>query len=131
MNSSQKKILVVDDDETLREILVDVFEDENYLVDVAANGTVALELMSENYYDLLLTDMFMPEMNGIELILKCQSQFPAIKIILLSGGGRDVTAEHGTRHVKFCDDEVDINVFLKKPCDLDEMLSVVKTILLE
>ena len=99
--------------------------------DAAANGSMALDLMNENYYDLLVTDLFMPEVNGIELIIKCQSQFPAIKIILLSGGGRDVTAEHGTKHVKFCDDEIDINMFLKKPCDLGELLFHVKTILLE
>lgn len=129
MSNLQKRILVVDDDEMLREMHSSVFEDENYLVDSASNGKDAWALLTNRHYDLLATDMFMPEPNGFELILKCQTELPNLKTILLSGGGKDIEAEHGHTHVKFMDQEIDIDAFLKKPFDLDEMLSIVERIL--
>ena len=103
MSNKQKKILVVDDDEMLRDMHTSVFEDEGYLVDSASDGNEAWTLIKAQQYDLLATDMFMPELNGFELILKCQSEFPALKVLLLSGGGKDVVAEHGQRPVKYLD----------------------------
>ena len=131
MNNSQKRILVVDDDEMLREMHTTIFEDEDYLVDSASNGNEAWALITTQHYDLLATDMFMPEMNGFELILKCQSEFPALKTLLLSGGGKDIEAEHGQKHVKYMQQEIDIDAFLKKPFDLDDMLSIVERVLQE
>lgn len=129
MNKPQKRILVVDDDEMLREMHTTIFEEENYLVDSASDGNEAWALLKAQHYDLLATDMFMPKLNGFELIIKCQKEFPGLKTILLSGGGKDVEAEHGQKHVKHLDQDIEIDVFLKKPFDLDEMLSFVEKIL--
>lgn len=131
MNNSKKKLLIVDDDELLREMLVMAFEDENYQITAAVDGREAWGLMNTSHHDLLLTDMFMPQMNGIDLILKCQEQFPVIKTILLSGGGKGIKAEHGKRHIKFQDQAVQIDMFLQKPCDYDDMISVVERLLRE
>ena len=124
-----KKILVAEDDKFLREMLVIVFDDENYHIDAVSNGAEAWDLMNKNQYGLLITDMYMPIMNGIELVAKCQASFPAIKTIVISGGGREVEAEHGQGHVKFMDKEIDVDVFLKKPYDLEEMFFCVECLL--
>ena len=125
----QKKILVAEDDEFLRDMLVLVLKDEKYQVDAAENGMEAWALMSANKYDLLATDLYMPKMNGYELILKCQQSFPKTKIILFSGGGKEIEAEHGSEKFKFLDDEVKVNMFLKKPCNLNEILGSVENVL--
>ena len=83
MNDPQKRILLVEDEGLLRSMLYMVFKDENYQTDIAANGKEACAFLNENNYDLLATDMFMPEMNGVELILKCQASHPATKTILI------------------------------------------------
>jgi len=131
MSNSQKKILVVDDENSIRSMLVIAFENKGYQVDSASNGNEAWELMNTNHYDLLTTDLYMPEMNGIELIFTCQEPFPETKTILLSAGGKDLDAEHGNQYVKFLDQEIKIDMFLKKPCELNEMLSVVERLLQE
>ena len=110
-------------------MLVMVFEDENYQIDAVSNGAEAWDLLNEKQYRLLITDMYMPKMNGIELVAKCQESFPAIKTMIISGGGREVEAEHGQGHVKFMDKEINVDVFLKKPYDLEEMFFCVECLL--
>ena len=131
LDKSKKKILVAEDERTLQRMLVMILEDEDYQVDAVANGGEAWELMNKNHYDLLITDMFMPEINGLELTLKCQESFPAIKIILTSGGGNGLEAKHGKRRIKFRDQEVEVDMFLQKPWDIDELFPVVERLLQE
>lgn len=129
MENSKKKILVVEDESSLRDMFVMVLQDEDYQVDAAADGSEAWKLLSSNHYDLLATDLYMPVMNGIDLILACQESFPNIKTILFSGGGRDFDAENGQDHVTFNGREIKVNIFLKKPCDLNDLLSTVEILL--
>ncbi len=129
MDNSKINILVVDDDDMLREIHTSIFEDEGYQVDSAENGKQACDLLKTKHYDLLATDMFMPEMNGIELIIQCQQLSPLTKIIMLSGGGKEIEAEHGKNTIRYQSREIQIELFLKKPFDLEEMLSSAEAIL--
>lgn len=129
MKNSDKRILVAEDETSLREMLVLVLEDEDYQVDATANGNEAWELMNKNPYDLLATDLYMPAMNGVELILACQKSFPETKIILFSGGGKEIEAEHGKQLVKFLGQEIQVDVFLQKPCDLEDMLSAIEKLI--
>lgn len=129
MDTLQKKLLLAEDEEILNEMLIDVFEDEGYAVDATSNGVEAWERLNTKDYDILISDLFMPEMNGIDLITKCQAVFPSMKTILLCGGGKDVIATHGKQEVKYLEQEIRIDMFLKKPCDLDELLSTVETLL--
>ena len=87
-------------------------------------------MKNENNYHLLATDLYMPKMNGIELILACQQSFPDTKIMLFSGG-KEIEAEHGKDQIKFLGQEINVDVFLKKPCDLSEMLAAVERLLQE
>ena len=129
MTIIQKRILVVDDDTMLREMHASVFEDEGYLVDSASNGIEALALLSTQHYDLLATDMFMPELNGFDLIIKCQKDYPKLKTILLSGGGKGLEVGHGEKQVTYLGQQIEIDLYLKKPFDLDEMLNSVENLL--
>ena len=128
MSESNIRILVVEDEEILKQMLVEIFEDEGYLVDSASNGREAWELMNESEYHVLLTDMFMPEMNGIELLEKCEEMFPAMKRILCSGGGQGIEAEHGQQSVEYNGCSMQVDMFLRKPCKLEELISAVKNL---
>lgn len=81
MNTSQKRrILVVDDEPTLRMLLSDVLSEAGYAVDTAENGIDALEqLKKAAKYDLIITDISMPGMGGISLCRKAQQDFPALR----------------------------------------------------
>lgn len=129
MANSQKKILIAEDEPSLREMLVMVLEDEDYQVNAAADGEEACCMMNSNHYDLLLTDQFMPKMNGFELISKCLDAFPATKTILVSGGGGGLEAEHGKGTIKFQNQQLNVDIFLKKPCNLEELISIVERLL--
>jgi len=129
MNNAKIKILIAEDEENLREMLILVLKDEGYQVDEAADGLQAWNLLNKNHYDLLVTDLFMPKMNGFDLIIKCHDLFSKTKTILLSGGGKEIEAKHGSRNIKYLDQETEVDVYLKKPCNLNEFLSTIEKIL--
>jgi YesN/AraC family two-component response regulator len=63
-----EKILVVDDEDIIRESLSYILRKEKYEVEEAANGKIAFKMLKESSYDLMITDLEMPEMKGIELL---------------------------------------------------------------
>ncbi len=69
-----KKVLVVDDDRFLVDLLVDKFNKSGYLTEFAYDGTTALDKVSNNKYDLILLDLLMPDVNGIAVVKKLKSQ---------------------------------------------------------
>ena len=81
-----KKILVVDDEAHMRLMLEDLLDTE-YEITLAANGREAKELMANGNFDLMITDLVMPEMNGIDLIMAIKHANPNQKVIAISGGG--------------------------------------------
>ena len=129
MIDTNMKILVVEDEDALRDMLVMILQDEDYLVDESSNGEEAWEFLSNNTYDLLITDLFMPVMNGVDLILKCQQAIPSLKIILISGGGKEVFAKHGDKMISFNKMNIKVDCYLKKPYKLNDMLTAVEGLL--
>ena len=81
------KILVIDDDDTIRTLLCRMLERSGHDVLVAANGTEASELFRKNPLDLIITDLFMPDREGLEIIQELRKNHPQVKIIAISGGG--------------------------------------------
>lgn len=81
------RILVVEDDPYLRASLRFPLELNGYEVAVAANGKKALAHLRSSGADIVITDLFMPEMDGFELIAAIKESFPKIKIVAISGGG--------------------------------------------
>jgi len=129
MDNGKIKILIAEDEESLREMLALVLQDEGYQTNEAEDGLQAWDLLNKNHYDLLVTDLFMPKMNGFDLIIKCHEHFSKTKTILLSGGGKEIEAEHGCRNIKYLDQETEVDIYLKKPCSLNEFLSTIEKIL--
>lgn len=81
-----KKILVVDDNILMRKLIINLFQKENIVFDEAGDGAEGLTRLSENHYDLIITDIVMPKMEGIEMIMEIKRKNPELKIIAISGG---------------------------------------------
>jgi two-component system, chemotaxis family, chemotaxis protein CheY len=81
-------ILVIDDEEPVRTVLRQMLEKDGYEVEEAPDGAVGLSLLQDHPIDLVITDLFMPEKEGIETMREVQKSFPQVKIIAMSGGGR-------------------------------------------
>jgi CheY-like chemotaxis protein len=82
------RILVIDDDAQVRALLAQMLERAGYDVAVADNGETGCRAFREAPTDLIITDMVMPEKGGVETIMDLRADFPEVKIIAMSGGGR-------------------------------------------
>ncbi len=82
------RILLIDDEETFRGTLAKILQREKHEVTTSANGVEALKLVVNGKFDLVITDLVMPEKEGLETILEVRKILPELKIIAISGGGR-------------------------------------------
>ena len=122
-------ILIVEDEINLREMFVIILEEEGFNIHSAMDGHEAWDLMQKNAYKLVLTDLYMPNMNGFELITKLQSTFPETKAILCSGGGKDLKAKHFAKSITFAGQVLTVDSFLSKPCNLLDMLQTIEELI--
>jgi signal transduction histidine kinase len=113
-----EKILVVDDEESLRLPLYTAFQVEGFDVSVAADGMEALETLKKGGYQLMLTDLMMPKMNGIELAEQALALFPDLVVILMTGFGTIETAIKSLKGGAYD--------YILKPFKLDEILHAVR-----
>jgi YesN/AraC family two-component response regulator len=81
-----KRVLVVDDNQMMRRLIVNLFKDQAYEFLEAADGCEGLEKMKQFAIDLIITDIIMPGMEGIEMIIQAKKNYPEVKIIAISGG---------------------------------------------
>ena len=81
-------ILIIDDDVTVQDVLFEMVTIEGYHAIVAQNGLIALKLLESNEVDVIITDIVMPEKEGLETILYIRKHYPDIPIIAISGGAR-------------------------------------------
>ena len=82
------RILVIEDEDEIRTMLCQVLEGEGYDVEEASDGMEGVELYRNKPADLIITDMIMPKKEGMETIMDLKLEFPNVKIIAISGGGR-------------------------------------------
>jgi len=115
------RILVVEDEEELAEVLVEALEEESYAVDLARTGAEADELMDFNPYDLVVLDWTIPEPSGIELLRRWRNRGSEVPVLMLTGR-RDV----GDR-VDGLDTGADD--YLTKPFSFDELFARVRSLL--
>ena len=112
------RILVIEDNADLREYLRLALESEDYQVLSARNGKEALDFLDGQAVDAVVTDLFMPEMDGIETIAALKRRLPGVRVIAMSGrSGVDyltVARELGVAHT------------LRKPFEMDELLKALK-----
>ncbi len=83
-----KKILIIDDEVDILIMLKKMMERAGYDADIAENGLTGLEKFVRNSADLVITDIIMPEKEGLEIIKEMKKLKPELKIIAISGGGR-------------------------------------------
>src|SRR4051812_15420684 len=82
------RIMLIDDDEPLRTMLRKTLERAGYEVEDAPNGNVGIKLYRQKPSELIITDLIMPEKEGLETIMELRREFRKVKIIAMSGGNR-------------------------------------------
>ena len=119
--SEVKKILVVDDDKNIRRTVSMALESLDYFVHTAFDGKDAMVQLTGDKYDLIVTDLKMPGMNGMELLSQAIAKYPEIKIVLISAHG---TVDNAVEAMKL--GAVD---FLQKPFTPKELRNIVHRVL--
>lgn len=123
-----KKILVVDDDTDIGEIISDYLSDnQNFDVTFTSSGTEAMKLLNDGQYDLLITDMLMPDVNGIELTEFVFENHPKTKVLACSGGGTSGALVAGMALDQALQEGADNAIM--KPFTEEELLTKVKNLL--
>ncbi|MFB1004773.1 MAG: sigma 54-interacting transcriptional regulator, partial [Bacteroidia bacterium] len=112
------RILIVDDEQSIRETLKEILDYEGYEVEEAADGEKALSLIKKFNYDAVLADIKMPKLDGLELLEKAKEIAPELPIIMISGHGTTETAVEATKKGAFD--------FINKPPDLNKLLITVR-----
>jgi CheY-like chemotaxis protein len=121
-----KRILVIDDEDLIREVVKEMLETEGYVVSTAANGREGLELYRKELPDLIITDIFMPEMEGLETIRELQRDAAEVKIVAISGGG-----EKGMLSFLSYAKRFGALRTLEKPFSREELLTTVRDLVAE
>ena len=92
-DNARRRVLVVDDDPMIREVITAYLAEDGYTVEVAGNGREGLEKFCAGDFDIVLTDRSMPEMDGDQLAREVKKRKPAVPVILLTGHGESMLAE--------------------------------------
>lgn len=114
------KILIIEDEKAIRNVLSNIVieEDKNHEVDTAENGLDGFEMLTQNNYDLVLCDIKMPKMDGIELLEKVIAIQPELPIVMISGHGDLDTAVESIKKGAFD--------YISKPPDLNRLLHTIR-----
>jgi DNA-binding NtrC family response regulator len=112
------KILVIDDEKAIRNTLKEVLEYEKHEVDLAEDGLAGIELFSNNTYDIVLCDIKMQKMDGIEVLEKISDISTVTPIVMISGHGNIDTAVEAIKKGAYD--------FLEKPLDLNRLLITIR-----
>jgi len=114
------KILIIEDEDAIRRVLKKILleEDQNYSIDEAEDGLQGIDLIKKTTYDLILCDIKMPKMDGLEVLSACQKLQPELPVIMISGHGDLETAVETMRNGAFD--------YISKPPDLNRLLNTVR-----
>jgi DNA-binding NtrC family response regulator len=118
------RVLVIDDDPVTREMLIELMENQGYDPSGADNGRVGLDLHREDPFDIVITDIIMPEMEGLETISQLRQVTPDLKIIAISGGGQVFSKDYLQIAGRIGAERT-----FKKPLDLKALVIAVKEML--
>lgn len=121
MNKTKGKILVVDDEKSMREILEIFLKNEGYTVSVADNGEKAIEAVKKDIYDLIITDMKMPKVSGIDLLKNVKQIAPDTIVVVFTAFGTTKSAVEAMKLGAYD--------YIQKPFQMDEIRLVVKNAL--
>jgi len=113
MDPGNKRILVIEDDREMRSLLKDFIEDEGYAVDSVEDGSEAFRKLARETFDLMITDIRMPGLNGLDILPGLKKLLPQAPIIVITAFG----SEEVYRRVL----ERGANAYLEKPIHLEEL----------
>lgn len=113
-----KKILIIDDEKSIRKTLREILEYEKYQVDEAADGSEGLALIQKDKFDIVLCDIKMPKMDGIEVLDKIMQLSTDTPVVMISGHGNIETAVEAVKKGAFD--------FIAKPLDLNRLLVTIR-----
>jgi len=116
MTEQPKRVLVVDDDAVICELLTSALQQESLEVDCATNGREALGLMSRSEYSVVLLDLLMPEMNGFEVLEKMEEEARPV-VLVITGADHSTVSELDSRIV---------HGIVRKPFDPHELAALVR-----
>jgi DNA-binding response OmpR family regulator len=123
MNTATKKVLIVEDDPRMRELIAEIIEREGYAVQTAKDGDIGWQLLEKSdQIDLVITDIFMPKKEGVGLIRAIRRQFPHIKIIA-------ITAAVNFDEISATAHDFGANLTIHKPFDVEEFSEKVKQLI--
>ena len=114
------RILIIDDEEVARFTLREILESRGHEVDDASDGLEGIAKQKAGEFDLVITDIIMPEKEGVETTIELRHEYPNLKIIAISGGGRTRNLDFLKMAEQFGADKV-----MAKPFSPDELLAAV------
>ena len=119
-----KQILVIDDEPDILKLISKILEKAGYKVMTAENGRLAEKLFNEHPFDLVITDIVMPQKEGLDIILQLKENNPDTKILAISGGGKTELAEYldAAR-------AAGAHAIVKKPFEIGHLLNKVEQLL--
>ena len=118
--SLMNRILLVEDDEDLCELMHNILQNDGYEIEIANNGAQALALDFVEPADLVITDVFMPKINGLETIVELRKQNPSLHFIAISGGGKETLSLAR---------KMGAHATLEKPFSCDRLLQAVSKLI--
>lgn len=117
------RILIIDDEEIILRSCLRIFTEKEYQVETAANGMAGIRKIEEGEYDLLILDLMMPKMNGLEVLQRVKASHPEICVIMVTGLAQDESAVKAMAMGAYA--------YLPKPFDPEELKLVVQRALAE
>jgi len=117
-------LIVIDDEDSICNVLRCYLEDQGFNISVAHDGKQGLDLVEHDPPDLLITDVFMPEKDGVEVILAMRRKWPAVPIVVISGGSL-----LGIRDMLYTAKIIGAAHVLRKPFALEELLAAIHDLL--
>ena len=116
--ASEATLLVVDDEDIVVSLIRDAFEDDNYVVKTASNGKDAISLVEQHKFDLIITDVRMPHMSGIEMVKLARQVQPDVGVIFMTGYANLNSAKDAIKQGAFD--------YILKPFELNEIRQAVR-----
>lgn len=117
MNNSEIQVLVVDDENIMRECLTDILTDQGYQVTAVSNGTDALKNLERNSFHIVISDIRMPGIDGEEILKQSLQRNPSCKTILITAYSMDLSGKSYLNQGAYG--------FILKPFDIDQIRSLV------
>ena len=114
-------VLIIDDEPGIRTVLSDIFEDESYSVYVAADGIQGLRILEDNDVDLIVLDVLLPNMGGIEVLQNVKRDYPNIEVIVISGHANIDIAVRAVKLGAFD--------FVEKPLSMEKIINLARNAL--